>query len=119
MSAVSGYSSFSSEEVSKQIKVWNKWPFSDFLSLTVRKSFAHASVKKAFAIGSLSNDDGDGNENCKKAIGLDWRNNNFARAHHASWYISWPSLHGYNVKVPYFTFCRGREHKTTSFLYFS
>ena len=59
-----------------------------FLSLIVRKSFAHASVKKAFTIGSLSNDDGDGNENCKKAIGLGWQNNNFARAHHASWYIS-------------------------------
>ena len=31
-------------------------------------------------IGSLSNDDADGNENGKKAIGLDWQNNNFARA---------------------------------------
>ena len=30
--------------------------------------------------GSLSNDDGDGNKNGKKAIGLDWQNNNFARA---------------------------------------
>ena len=30
-------------------------------------------------IGSLSNDDGDLNENGKKAIGLDWQNNNFAR----------------------------------------
>ena len=29
---------------------------------------------------SLSNDDGDGNKNGKKAVGLDWRNNNFARA---------------------------------------
>ena len=29
---------------------------------------------------SLSNDDGDGNENGKKAIGLDKQNNNFARA---------------------------------------
>ena len=28
----------------------------------------------------LSNDDGDGNENGKKAIGLDRQNNNFARA---------------------------------------
>ena len=28
----------------------------------------------------LSNDDGDGNENGKKAIVLDWQNNNFARA---------------------------------------
>ena len=31
-------------------------------------------------LGSLGNDDGDGNENGKKAIGLDWQNNNFARA---------------------------------------
>ena len=29
--------------------------------------------------GSLSKDDGDVNENSKKAIGLDWQNNNFAR----------------------------------------
>ena len=31
------------------------------------------------AIGSLSNDDGDVNENGKKAISLDWQNNNCAR----------------------------------------
>ena len=31
-------------------------------------------------IESLSNDDGDGNENGKKAKGLDKQNNNFARA---------------------------------------
>ena len=30
--------------------------------------------------GSLSNDDGDGNENGKRAIGVDWQNNYFARA---------------------------------------
>ena len=30
--------------------------------------------------GNLSNDDGDVNENGKKAIGLDWQNNNFACA---------------------------------------
>ena len=30
--------------------------------------------------GSLSNDDVDGNENGETAIGLDWQNNNFARA---------------------------------------
>ena len=29
---------------------------------------------------SLSNDDGDGNENGKKATGLDWQNNNIVRA---------------------------------------
>ena len=31
-------------------------------------------------LGSLSNNDGDDNQNGKKAIGLDWQNNNFARA---------------------------------------
>ena len=35
----------------------------------------------ATEVGSLSNDDGDGNENGKKARGLDWQHdNNFARA---------------------------------------
>ena len=39
--------------------------------------------------------------------------------HHAFLYFSLPSLHDYNVKVPNFTFCWGREHKTTTFLFFS
>ena len=28
-------------------------------------------------LGILSNDDGDGKENGKKAVGLDWQNNKF------------------------------------------
>ena len=40
-------------------------------------------VNRELLLGSLSNDDGDGdgdgNENGKKAVGLDWQNNNFAR----------------------------------------
>ena len=39
--------------------------------------------------------------------------------HHAFLYISQPSLHYYNVKVPNFTFCRGREHETKIFFFFS
>jgi len=35
---------------------------------------------RSLTLGSLTNDDGDGNENGTKAIGLDWQNNNFARA---------------------------------------
>jgi len=69
-----------------------------------------------FSTGSLSNDDGDGNEDGKKAIGLDWQNNNFERASRFL-YISLPSLYDYNVKVPNFTFCR--EHKTTTFSFSS
>ena len=53
-------------------------------------------------IGSLSNDDGDGNENGKKVIGLDKQNNNFARDH-AFLHISYPSLHDCDMKLPNFT----------------
>ena len=50
-------------------------------------------------------------ERQKRTIGLDWQNNNFARAIYPFLYISWPSLHDYNVKMPYFTFFRGRERR--------
>ena len=68
-------------------------------------------------IGSLSNDDADGNENGKKAIGLISKTTTL-HVHHAFLYIPLPSLPDYNVKVPEFTFYRGREHKTT-ILFFS
>ena len=63
------------------------------------------------------NDDGygDGKKKEKKARGLDLQNNNFARAH-LFLYISLPTLHDYNVKVPNFTFRRGREQQTNLFL---
>ena len=53
-------------------------------------------------IGSLRNDHGDSNENGDKAIGLDKQTNNFARASRFL-YISLPSLHDYDVKMPNFT----------------
>ena len=69
-------------------------------------------------LGSLSNDDGDGNENSKKAIGLISKTTTL-HVHHAFMYISLPSLHDYNAKVPNFMFCQGREHKRTTFFFFS
>ena len=41
---------------------------------------------KVCSEGSLSNDDGDGNDNGKKSIGFDWQNNK--HVHHAFLYIS-------------------------------
>ena len=35
--------------------------------------------------------------------------------HHAFLYISLPSLHGYDVKVPYYKFYGGRKQATTSY----
>jgi len=39
-----------------------------------------SSHQRIFKTGTLSNDVGDRNEKGKKAIGLDWQNNHFARA---------------------------------------
>ena len=69
-------------------------------------------------LGRLSNDDGDVNENDKKAIGLDWQNNNFARASRFSLF-SLSSLHDYDWKMLSFTSSGGREHTTTTFFFFS
>ena len=48
--------------------------------------------------------------------GLDKQNNNFY-VHHACSYIPLPSLHDYDLKVPYFAFCGGLKHKTTIFFF--
>ena len=56
------------------------------------------------SLGNLNNDDGDGNENGKKVLGLDSETTTL-HVHHAFLYISLPSLHDYNVKVPNFAFC--------------
>ena len=61
-------------------------------------------VFRRVVIGNSSNDDGDGIENGKKSI--------------AFLYIPLPSLHDYDVKLPNFTFCGGREHKITIFVLF-
>ena len=62
-----------------------------------------------------SNDDGDGNEDGKKAIGVDEQNNNSARTRITLFlYIFLASLHDYDVILLNFMYCGGREHKTTS-----
>ena len=51
-------------------------------------------------LGSLKNDDGNGNKNGKNAIGLDWQNNNFARA--SCFFVYF--FVSYDVKLTNFTF---------------
>ena len=65
------------------------------------------------SLGNLKNDDGNGDENGKKAIRLDWQITTL-HVHHVLLYISLPSLRDYKVKVPNFAFCRGMEHQTTT-----
>ena len=50
-------------------------------------------------LGSFSNDDGNNNEDVKKVIGL-FRKTTTLHVHHAFLYISLPSLHKYNMKMP-------------------
>ena len=68
-------------------------------------------------IGSFSNDDGDGNEDVKKAKGLLRKTTTF-HVHHAFLYISLPSLNGYDVKMPNCKFYGGPKQVTTN-LFFS
>ena len=53
----------------------------------------------SWVIGSFSNDDSDGNQDVKKAIGL-LRKTTTLHVHHAFLYISSRSLHDYDVKMP-------------------
>ena len=60
-------------------------------------------------LGTSSSDDGDENEDVKKAIGLIAKTT-ILDLHHAFWYISFPSLQDYNVNMP-----RGSTQATTKF----
>ena len=75
--------------------------------------------KKVFSkiVGSLSNDGGNGDENRKKTMFLSWQTTTLHVI--MLFYISLPLLHGYNVKVPKFTFCWECEHNTTTCFFFS
>ena len=63
---------------------------------------------REMSVRSFSNDDGDGNENVKKATGLLSKTTTML-VHHAFLYISLPLLHDYDVKMPSFTFYGGRK----------
>ena len=65
-------------------------------------------------VGTLTSNDDHGNENVKKAIGLITKTTIF-HLHHAFLYISLPSLHDYDMKMPNFKFYRGSTQATTKF----
>ena len=71
-----------------------------------------AAIYLESSIGTLRSDDGDGNEDVKKAIGLITKT---TILHHAFLYISLPSIHDYDVKMPNLTFYRGSTQATTKF----
>ena len=64
-------------------------------------------------LGRLSNEGGDGNENGKRAIGLNWQNNNYGRAS-LLFFLTFPCGHCTATTWK----CGEREHKTTTFFFF-
>ena len=64
-------------------------------------------------LGCFSNDDGDGSEDDKKAIGS-LRKTTSLHVLHAFLYISLRSLHDYDVKMPNYKFYAGRNQATTN-----
>ena len=58
---------------------------------------------REMSVGSFSNDDGGGNKNVKKAIGLLSKTTSL-HVHDAFLYISLLLLYDYDVKLPSFTF---------------
>ena len=66
-------------------------------------------------LGTLRSDDGDGNGNTTKAIGLISKTT-ILHVHHAFLYISLPSLHDYDVKMPNFTLTEEVHKRQRNFL---
>ena len=68
-------------------------------------------------VESFSNEDGDGNERGKKAIGLISKTTTL-HVHHTFLYISLPSLKNYDVKMPNFTFYEEQKSDDELFVLF-
>ena len=86
-------------------------------TLPLLRPFARSFRVVRKEIGSFSNEDGNGNQDVKKAIRL-LRKTTTLHVHHAFLYISLPSLHDYDVKMPNCKFYGGRKQVTTN-LFFS
>ena len=71
------------------------------------------------SIRSLSDDNGDVNENGKTAIGLDWQNNNNARASRLFVRFFTATAWLRPREMQNFTYCGEREYETTTLLFFS
>ena len=82
--------------------------------LEVRQTCFTNCIKELKQLGTLRSDDGDGKGNAAKTIGLISKTT-ILHVHHAFLYISLPSLHDYDVKMPNFTMYRGNTQATTKF----
>ena len=85
------------------------------LDLVLRSTHAGKLSVREMSVESFSNDDGGGNENVKKAIGL-LNKTTSLHVHRAFLYISLLLLHDYDVKMPSFTsYIEDEKQATTNF----
>ena len=88
----------------------------------VRKKTEHGelipSITVALFLGSFSNDNDDGKVKGKKVIGFISKTTTL-RVHDPFLYISLPSPHVYDLKMPNSTFYGGRKQATTNFSFSS
>ena len=87
---------FSSNPYSILLSKWAPWnnlekKWKDAKSILQRhfQGRRHYQIVRSL-LGNLCNDDDDGNKNCKKTIGLDEQNNNFARA--SPFFVHFPAV---------------------------
>ena len=66
-------------------------------------------------IGTLRSNDADDNKNVKKTIGLISKTTTL-HVHHTFLYISFPFLHDYDVKMPYFAFMEDVNKQRRNFI---
>ena len=93
--------------LSQKLPVW--YPESEGFSVSERTPITNPLGTR---LGSFRKDYGDGNKNGKKAIGLLSKTTTL-HVHHTFLYLSWPSLHDYDVKITNFT-PGGRKQATTN-----
>ena len=95
------------------------YPFTAFLRIKMAFSYISTSEIPTFSWNwrnlklYISNDDGDGNENVKKAI-VSLSKKTTLNVHHAFLYIFLPSLHDYDVEMCNATLYGGRKQATTN-----
>ena len=98
-------------------------PLLNKLNKIITFSFVRIDNRQAFQVRSFRREAGgstslrsnnDSNKN-RKETGLDWQNNGFTHASRLfCTFISLPSLHNNDVKLPYFTFCGQCAKKVVS-----
>ena len=116
------FSTRDSEQMIKNLMERKEPPYylacehSRFSSLLSGEEQGETAVFAGYILRTLRSNDADGNQNVKKTIGLISKTTT-PHVLTLFWYISFPFLHDYDVKIPIFAFYGGRKQATTKFYF--